>query len=86
MPSTIVNGVPTHHLKRKRRKDNTTGYKGVTTKKIQGYQYYQAYIQIKGKKVYGPNRRNFEDAVRDRQKRVEEYHLPYLESENDTQG
>ncbi|GFN32544.1 HNH endonuclease [Paenibacillus xylaniclasticus] len=77
---SAVEGVLTTNLKRKKNRNNSSGYKGVTKcRDKKGNVIYRAVLTIKGKRIYLGDRATAEEAYKLRLEAEEKYHKPYLE-------
>ena len=79
MTEKTIDGVQVPLLTKKVRSDSGTGVKGVYRRLRNGAEYYESYITIKGKRIWGPIRRTLAEAIADRKALEEQYHKPYLE-------
>ncbi|WP_054955031.1 AP2 domain-containing protein [Paenibacillus dakarensis] len=76
-----IDGVMTPTLKRKARRDNETGIKGVSIRrKKDGSEVYRATIRVKGKTYYLGEYATIEAATAARRAGEQRYHAPYIEA------
>jgi hypothetical protein len=74
-----VDGVAVPLLTKKVRSDSGTGIKGVHRRVRKGKEYFEAYISVKGKRIWAPPRTNLAEAIADRKRLEQEYHKPYID-------
>jgi len=74
-----IDGVAVPLLTKKVRSDSGTGIKGVHRRVRKGKEYFEAYISVKGKRIWAPPRTNLAEAIADRKRLEQEYHKPYID-------
>lgn len=74
-----IDGVSVPKIKQKVRADSGTGKKGVTRRNRKGRVTYEAYINVKGKRIYGGEFANESDALAARERLEKQYFDPIIE-------
>lgn len=75
-----VDGVAVPLLTKQIRSDSKTGIKGVRQRTRRGKVYYEPYITVKGKRIYGKASTTPSEAKRERERLEKIYHAPYIEA------
>lgn len=86
MSDKTVDGVAVPLLTKKTRSDSSTGVKGVRRRVRRGRVYYEPYISIKGKRIFGKSSASLEEAAKERKRLEEVYHKPYIKKMEDHNG